>query len=91
METMFVLTVVMLLIISVVCFKCRGKDDRKWMKLILSLVLSVFIPLVLTSSMHYFISEGILQGALFTWTMVGFTVIGFIIFQLLLYDIRTSS
>jgi len=88
MEVISIITCALLIIVSISCFKKRGNEDRRWLKLLYSIILSLLIPMILFTTVDYFISNRILEGALFAWSTVGLTVLGFLLFQLFFYDIR---
>ncbi|MBM6617984.1 hypothetical protein [Bacillus suaedaesalsae] len=79
----------LLVLISVGCFLEGKAVERRGVKLILSLSLSILIPFLMTGSLQGLVSEGMIQGVLIYVVIHSvIPVISFFIFQLLLYQIK---
>jgi Ca2+/Na+ antiporter len=84
---MVVILIGILSLISITCF-IDGKSERKGLKLILSITLTVLLSYIIEATKHSLLEAGILEGIPLIILYFVLPIISFIIFQILLYDIR---
>ncbi len=78
----------LLVLISVGCFLEGELTERRWLKLLLSLLLCFIIPIVMTGSVDSLLANSGVGFGLYIVIHTVIPTISFFIFQLLLYEIE---
>ncbi len=86
-DIMFFILIIILLLISVGCF-FEGENERKGLKLILSIDLAIMLSLFMEGTAQSLVASGTLEGTFLIILYYSLPIISFSAFNLLLYGIK---
>jgi hypothetical protein len=78
----------LLSLISIGCFLEGKTVQRRWLKLILSILLSVLIPVIMSGSLYSLALNVKIDGIIYIVLNTVIPTLAFSIFQLLFYNIK---
>ena len=79
---------VLLTLISIGCFSEGKTIERRWLKLTLSILLSLLISVVMSGSLYTLALNVKIDGIIYIILLTVIPTLAFLIFQLLFYNIK---
>ncbi|MEB1808355.1 MAG: hypothetical protein LPK26_13865 [Bacillaceae bacterium] len=87
---MFLYLIFILLLISFACFK-QGRNERKGLRLTLSITLAIMLPFILEGTAHSLVEAQVIEGTPLILLFFMLPIVFFTSFQLLFYEIGNMS